>query len=175
MRSPFSLILAGLFALPLLAGCDQLGIETPAQTQARQEAEGRAIGSACRQTDRALEECYARTAKDKKNKYITKASIFNGWKEMDAYMRENNLAALPQPPDPPPAPVPAATTEGEGAKEGEGKPGENAAEADKAPGKSGEKLEGKPSKPETKVDAPAALKPKASGKISAHLAGNSYA
>ncbi|HEY3432261.1 MAG TPA: hypothetical protein VGK09_06900 [Rhodocyclaceae bacterium] len=173
MRPALRFLLAGLITLPLLAGCDQLGIETPAQTQARQDAEGKAIGSACRQTDRALEECYARAQKDKKNKYITKASIFNGWKDMDAYMRENNLAALPQPPEPEPVPVPAAATEGEAAdatnkdgKEGaELKPGEKPADA----------KPGSPAKPETKVDAPANNKLKANGKISANLGSVHYA
>ncbi len=119
MRLARRLLLAGSFALPLLAGCDQLGIETPDKTLARQEAEGKAIGSACRQTGRALETCYARAQLDKKNKYITKASIFNGWKEMDVYMRENNLAVIP-PSEPDAAPVPAAApvegAEGEAGK-----------------------------------------------------------
>lgn len=69
----------------LLAGCEQLGIEGPAQEAAAREAEGRAIGSACRHSGRALEDCYTLNPK------AIKAAIFTGWRDMDAYMRENNL------------------------------------------------------------------------------------
>jgi len=68
------------FAL-LLAGCDRLGLELPSQ----REAEGQAIGSACRHAGRALEDCYTL------NPQISRAAIFAGWKEMDQYMRENEL------------------------------------------------------------------------------------
>jgi hypothetical protein len=71
-------------ALPLVA-CDQLGIETPAQTTARQEAEGKAVGGACRHAGRALEDCYKSSPK------TSKAAIYAGWLEMDTYMRENNI------------------------------------------------------------------------------------
>lgn len=77
-----------------LAGCDQLGIfgiESPAQIAAAQEAEGRAIGSACRHSGRALEDCFAR------NKKASKAAIFSGWRDMDAYMRENNIEVMAPP------------------------------------------------------------------------------
>lgn len=89
----------------LLAGCEQLGIEDPAKLQAAREAEGRAIGSACRHSGRALEECYSL------NKKASKAAIFSGWRDMDAYMRENNIDIIP-PPDknlaaPVAAPAPA--------------------------------------------------------------------
>jgi hypothetical protein len=83
MKPCFSLIL--LILAPLLASCDQLGIDTPAAEAAREEAEGRAIGSACRQTGRALEDCY------QINRRAPKAAIFNGWRDMDAYMRENKI------------------------------------------------------------------------------------
>lgn len=73
----------------LLSGCDQLGIETPAMQEAKIESEGKAIGSACRQAGRALEDCYQINPK------AAKASIFNGWREMDAYMRENKLETVP--------------------------------------------------------------------------------
>ena len=43
----------------LLGGCDMLGIDTPAKQAARREADGRAIGAGCRQTQRSLEDCYA--------------------------------------------------------------------------------------------------------------------
>ncbi len=69
----------------LLAGCEQLGIEDPAKAAAAKEAEGRAIGSACRHSARPLEECY------KLNPRAQKAAIFAGWREMDTYMRENRI------------------------------------------------------------------------------------
>lgn len=71
-------------ALPL-AGCEQLGIETPAQTTARQEAEGKAVGGACRHAGHALEDCYRSSPK------ISKAAIYAGWRDMDTYMRENKI------------------------------------------------------------------------------------
>ena len=83
MKLSYGLIL--VFLTPLLASCDQLGIETPAAEQARLEAEGKAIGSGCRQTGRALEDCYL------VNRKSPKAAIFAGWREMDAYMRENKI------------------------------------------------------------------------------------
>jgi len=81
MQKALILILCGL----ALAGCDQLGIESPAQIAAVKDAEGRAIGSACRHSGRALEDCYAL------NKKASKAAIFSGWRDMDAYMRENHI------------------------------------------------------------------------------------
>lgn len=161
-------LLAGLATLLLLAGCDQLGIETPDKTLARQEAEGRAIGSACRHAGRALEDCYARAQQDKKNRYISRASIFNGWKDMDAYMRENNLAIVPVTPVEL-APLPAAVTEGDNADAEAAKNVENDTREVKPGAKpEADKEEAKPgSKPETKVEAPA--NPKTNGKISAGI------
>lgn len=151
-----------MIALPFLAGCEQLGIETPAQAQARQDLEGKAIGSACRQTGRPLEDCYARAQKDKKTKLISRASIFNGWKEMDAYMRENNLAIIPPVPDEP-APAPAAA-------EGENPDGAKAEEAGadgkdaKAEGKDAEKA---PAGKNEKAEPPSKTAPATGKKISA--------
>ncbi|GAB1393913.1 hypothetical protein MASR1M60_20770 [Rhodocyclaceae bacterium] len=85
MRVIFLLSLCGF----LLAGCDQLGLETPAQLAAIKEAEGRAIGSACRHSGRALEDCYTLNPK------ALKAAVFTGWRDMDAYMRENNIEVVP--------------------------------------------------------------------------------
>ena len=56
MKLKHGLILIGLTSL--LLGCEQLGIEDPTVEKAREEAEGKAIGSGCRQTGRVLEECY---------------------------------------------------------------------------------------------------------------------
>ena len=80
-----------LLALPLLAAlsaCEQLGIDDPAKTAALKEAEGKAIGSACRHAMRAIEDCYVLNPK------AQKAAIYAGWREMDEYMRENKLEGV---------------------------------------------------------------------------------
>jgi len=94
-----------LFLLPFLvffSACDQvgqrLGLEDPARKEAQQEAEGKAVGSACRQSGRAIEDCYSIYS------WLPKAAVFAGWREMDAYMRENKIETVePQlpPPEPP--------------------------------------------------------------------------
>ncbi len=78
-----------LATMTLLTGCDQLGIDTPAKQAARREADGKAIGAGCRHTQRSLEDCYAAHPK------ASKAAIFAGWREMDEYMRENDIAPVP--------------------------------------------------------------------------------
>ncbi|MFA7267943.1 MAG: hypothetical protein WC073_01235 [Sterolibacterium sp.] len=81
-----------LLLIPLaLAACEQLGLDDQAKIAAAREADGRAIGNACRQTGRVLEECYALNPK------YQKAAIFAGWREMDAYMRENNIQNAERP------------------------------------------------------------------------------
>ena len=102
-----------------LAGCDQLGLETPAQEALRAEAEGKAMGSACRQGGRALEDCYQINAK------ASKAAIFTGWREMDAYMRENKIEEVkPQFPMKPPVskkrPLDAAAEEADASPKKDG-------------------------------------------------------
>jgi hypothetical protein len=97
-----SFSLALLCLCPLLVGCDQLGnrlgLEDPAKKTARLEAEGKAVGGACRQSGRAIEDCYAIYT------WVPKEAIFAGWREMDEYMRENNLDTITPilPPPPPP-------------------------------------------------------------------------
>jgi hypothetical protein len=87
----------------LLSGCDaiqqQMGIETAAK-MAHDDADGRAVGGACRQSGRAIEDCYAIYS------WLPRASIYEGWRDMDAYMRENKLETIvPQlPPVAPPGP-----------------------------------------------------------------------
>lgn len=84
-----------------LSGCDiiqqQMGIEDPAAKAARSEADGRAVGGACRQSGRAIEDCYSIYS------WLPKASIYEGWRDMDAYMRENKLETV-EPQLPPPQP-----------------------------------------------------------------------
>lgn len=91
-----------LLSLLLLGGCDQLGqklgLEDPAKKEAKLDAEGKAVGSACRQSGRAIEDCYAIYS------WLPKSSVFEGWREMDAYMRDNKIDTVaPQlpPPEPP--------------------------------------------------------------------------
>jgi hypothetical protein len=71
--------------LTLLSGCEMLGIESPEKLAAVREADGKAIGSACRHAGRAIEDCYAL------NKKAEKASVFSGWRDMNDYMRENKI------------------------------------------------------------------------------------
>jgi hypothetical protein len=73
-----------------LAGCDLLGLESASDVAARRDAEGKAVGGACRQAARSIEECYEH------NKRADKAAVFTGWREMNDYMRENNLQAQPE-------------------------------------------------------------------------------
>ena len=75
--------------LALLGGCDMLGIESAQTLAANKEADGKAVGSACRQAGRALEDCFAL------NQRSGKAAIFAGWREMNDYMRENKIADVP--------------------------------------------------------------------------------
>lgn len=70
------------------AGCDYLGLQPLSQIEARKESEGRAIGGACRQAGRALEDCYTF------NPHMSKAAIFNGWREMNDYMLQNRLTEI---------------------------------------------------------------------------------
>ncbi len=89
MPNRFRPVLPALACGLLLSGCELLGIEDPARIEAAREAEGRAIGGGCRHSGRALEDCY------KLNPRASKAAIFAGWRDMDAYMRENDIAVVP--------------------------------------------------------------------------------
>jgi hypothetical protein len=83
------LVLTSALLLPLLGGCDLLGGgESAEQLAARREAEGKAVGGACRHAGRAIEDCYAI------NKRSDKAAIFAGWREMNDYMRENQVEVV---------------------------------------------------------------------------------
>jgi hypothetical protein len=78
-------VISCLFAVALLSGCDMLGIESAGAIAAQREAEGKAVGGACRHAGRAIEDCYAL------NRKADKAAIFAGWREMNDYMRENKI------------------------------------------------------------------------------------
>lgn len=94
-----------LLALSLLAalavlgtGCDMLGIESASDAAARREADGKAVGGACRHAGRAIEDCFAL------NRKSDRAAIYAGWREMNEYMTENKLEAIvPELADPPAA------------------------------------------------------------------------
>ena len=92
-----------LLLLTLVAGCDMLGIESPEKQAASREADGKAVGGACRHAGRAIEDCYAL------NKKADRAAVFAGWREMNDYMRENKIDAVePQIAGAPAKPVAAA-------------------------------------------------------------------
>jgi len=78
MRPSFALLLL----CALLASCDQLGIESTSSVAARKDADGKAIGGACRHAGRAIEDCYSL------NKRADKAAVYAGWREMNEYMRD---------------------------------------------------------------------------------------
>lgn len=78
-----------LLPLSWLAGCELLGIESPEVVAARKEAEGKAVGGACRHAGRAIEDCFAQ------NKRADKAAVFAGWREMNDYMRDNKMDNVP--------------------------------------------------------------------------------
>jgi hypothetical protein len=108
----------------LLSACDQLGIESTAAIAARREAEGKAIGAGCRHAARSVEVCYGT------NKKADKAAVFAGWREMNDYMRENKIDAMPPPPEPPKPPPTAEAEEDAPAEGADGKavkPGKAAA------------------------------------------------
>jgi len=83
-------LLITVLALPLVA-CEFGSSESPEVQAARKEAEGKAVGGACRHVGRAIEDCFAL------NKRADKAAIFAGWREMNDYMRDNKVeTAVPQ-------------------------------------------------------------------------------
>lgn len=126
MFKPLMLLVASTFAL---SACDQvnqrLGIDDPVRKEAKLEAEGKAVGSACRHSGRAIEDCYSIY------RWLNKAHIYSGWLEMDTYMRENGLETIaPQlPPAPPPEPPPEKKKKKKTKPEG-GEGGENGKEGD---------------------------------------------
>ena len=89
MRFHAAAIILALCLTPLLGGCDLFGpAEDPAKIAAAKEADGKAIGGACRHSGRALEDCYVLNPK------ALKSAIYSGWLEMDAYMRDNKIAPV---------------------------------------------------------------------------------
>lgn len=106
--------LALLWAPVLLAGCDKIPGLAPDPRIAQREAEARAIGGACRHALRGLEDCYAL------NPRAPKALVFAGWKDMDAYMRENKIDGTPSLFIKPPGSAPGVVTQARAADESAG-------------------------------------------------------
>lgn len=102
LGSPLRRFLIAATLLLGLSGCDliqqQMGIEDPVAKAARTDAEGKAVGGACRQSGRAIEDCYSIYS------WLPKAPIYEGWRDMDAYMRDNKLETIE--PQLPPASAP---------------------------------------------------------------------
>ena len=128
IKSTSLLILTAL----ALSGCDQvaqkMGMEDPAKKEARLEPDGKAVGSGCRQSGRAIEDCYAIYT------WLPKSAVFAGWREMDEYMRDNKLETIA--PQLPPPEAPGAAKKKKKAVEGseEAKPATEK-EASKEPAK----------------------------------------
>ena len=122
------LVSSVLLAAALLGGCDMLGIESPEKVSAARDADGKAIGGACRHAARAIEDCFAL------NKKADRAAIFAGWRDMNDYMRENKIDPVTPQSDPPPTAVAAGgatrstgsepSAEGGAKAKGNGKPKE---------------------------------------------------
>lgn len=90
-RKPSStaLRLLALSGILLLTACDKIPGLGPDPRIAQREEEAKAIGGACRHALRGLEDCYTLNPK------APKAAVFAGWKDMDAYMRENKIEGTP--------------------------------------------------------------------------------
>ena len=125
------------FSLVLLTGCDQvtqrLGIADPVRQEAAQQAEGKAVGGACRQSGRAIEDCYSVYY------WLPKDAVYGGWREMDVYMRENQIQTIA--PTLPPAPPPEDPKKKKTKKkaDAEAAPAEGGAEAPKEEAKDASK------------------------------------
>ena len=142
MKPSAPLIPVVLAAGLLLAGCERIGFPDPAVVAATAEAESKAMGAACRNAGRGLEDCY------QKNPKAVKSAVFIGWKEMNEYMTQNKMEVIAPPPPPPP---PVAKTDGEeGDKAADA--GKDAKDGDKPSKESGkssdkeDKAEKKPAK-----------------------------
>ncbi|MFZ4288125.1 hypothetical protein [Variovorax sp. HJSM1_2] len=81
------LLLVSSTSVLLLSGCEIPGVY-PDPKVVQRDADAKATGSGCRHAMRSLEDCYAMNTK------APKAAVFAGWKEMDAYMRENKLEGV---------------------------------------------------------------------------------
>lgn len=101
--------------LLLLAGCDIPGLGPDPKTVQR-DADAKATGGACRYAQRGIEDCYTLNPK------APKSAVFDGWKEMDQYMRENKIEGAPSVIPVPVAPPPEAAESKAAANAEEPKP-----------------------------------------------------
>lgn len=76
-------------ALPFLSACDRFADMLEMPNPVKDAANAEAIGGACRQTGRSIEDCYAL------NPEAQKAAVFSGWKSMNGYMMEHSLKEVP--------------------------------------------------------------------------------
>jgi len=104
-------------------GCNLFGGESAEAVAARREADGKAVGGACRHAGRAIEDCYTL------NRRADKAAVYAGWREMNDYMRENKLEPV----------APTLNTETVAQADGEGKRARSEKAAEKGAEKSAEK------------------------------------
>ena len=82
-------LLVALVAAVPLAGCEMLGIESADKVAAARDADGKAIGGACRHAGRAIEDCFTIYKK------ADRSAVFAGWRDMNDYMRENKIEPVP--------------------------------------------------------------------------------
>ena len=143
-----------LLTVPLLGGCEQLMDRLEIANPKKIQAEGMAIGSACRHAGRGLEDCY------RLNPEANKPAVFEGWREMNEYMMKNNMQAVPSllPPPfaamtPPPTGL-ASPGPAEAASASE--PSAETRTAD-GKGSDGKAASGKPSEAKSKVDKPSGV------------------
>ena len=68
--------------LPALLACDQIAVLDGSKAR---DADAIAVGSACRQSGRALEDCFVMYPES------SKSQVFAGWKEMNDYMTQNKI------------------------------------------------------------------------------------
>lgn len=136
-RLPLTAVAAALTAL-VLSGCDVLLGDSPEKIAATREADGRAIGGACRHAGRAIEDCYAL------NKKADRAAVFAGWLEMNDYMRENKIETVAPSVTPPVGGRRAEPADGETEIE---------TEVDGASAPEGGSAERKPGRPASRADS----------------------
>jgi hypothetical protein len=103
----------------MLPGCDQISERAGFPDPAKIEAEGKAIGGACRHAGRGLEDCF------RLNKEASKSSVYAGWKEMNEYMVKNNMQSV-EPTIPPEMLQPKKKKKQVETTEGESKPEQKA-------------------------------------------------
>jgi hypothetical protein len=94
-------LLAVSAALLALAGCDKITAGLGLNEAQLKDTEAKAIGGACRHALRGVEDCYTLNPK------APKAAVFDGWKEMDQYMRDNKIDGVPSTVAKPTPPAPA--------------------------------------------------------------------